>query len=101
MDIGVGIVHVGASGSTLPARAVTVLSGGLVDIKGLAENCIPGPMEIKNGAMLRVDHNLTVPAAGGAGSSDLFGTLQFSSGSTLKLGNGVYWTRPITVGTAL
>jgi hypothetical protein len=92
-------VNVGAIGSKLPAGAVTVLSGGLVDIKGLAANCVPGVMEVKNGATLQVDPNLKVPSA--SDTNDLFGTLNFNSGAGLVLRNGAVWGRTIVVGTAV
>ena len=95
-----GTVNVGASGSKLPAGNVNVLSGGLVDIKGLAANCVPGAMEVKSGAKLQVESGLTVPSAADS-ATDLFGTLNFNSGSALKLKNGAVWGRTIVVGTAV
>ena len=83
----------------LPAGNVNVLSGGLVDIKGLAANCVPGVMEVTSGAMLQVDPNLTVPSASDA--NDLFGTLNFNSGAGLVLRDGAVWGRTIVVGTAV
>jgi len=97
-----GVVHVGAAaGHILPNAAVNVLSGGLVEIQDAGAACAPGTNVVKSGAMLQVDPSLTVPAAGGSSSTDLFGTLQFDSGSTLKLGNNAVWQRAITVGSAL
>jgi hypothetical protein len=101
MDIS-GVVHVGATaGHILPNAAVNVLSGGLVKIEDAGAGCAPGTNIVKNGATLQVDPSLTVPAAGGSSSTDLFGTLQFDSDSTLKLGNNAVWQRAITVGSAL
>lgn len=96
-----GTVNVGAAGHLLPASAVTVLSGGLVDIKGTTMDCMPGTNVVNSGATLQVDDALSVPAAGIAGSGDLFGTLKFGSGSTLRLGAGSSWARNITIGAAI
>ncbi len=99
MDIS-GIVNVGTSGHALPNSAVTVLSSGLLDIQGVVANSMPGTNVVNSGATLQVDASLAIPAAGPA-ATDFFGTLQFNSGSTLKLGNAAVWARAITVGTAL
>ncbi len=80
---------------------MTVLSSGLVDIKGVTADCMPGTNVVNSGATLQVDASLTVPAASSTAGAELFGTLKFDSGSTLKLGNGAVWARAITVGTAL
>jgi hypothetical protein len=92
-------VNVGTSASKLPAGTVTVLSGGLVDIKGSAANCVPGAMEVESGAKLQVESGLTIPNASSA--NDLFGTLKFKSGAGLVLRDGAVWGRTIVVGTAL
>ncbi len=101
MDIS-GVVHVGATAShVLPNAAVNVLSGGLVEIQDAGAACAPGTNVVQSGAVLQVDGGLRVPAAGDSASTDLFGTLQFDSGSTLKLGNLAVWERAITVGSPL
>lgn len=58
---------------------------------------VSGPMVVEPGCMLEVDPNLLVPAEND--NNDVFMTgLTFLSNSTLKLGDGVVWRRPIKVG---
>ncbi len=94
-----GIVNFGASAaSKLPAADVNVLSGGLAKVMAATADCAPDDMIVQSGGVLEVAASVNVPADTGA---DLFGTLKFNTGSTLKLGNATVWARPITVGTAL
>jgi len=97
-----GIVNFGASAaSKLPAADVNVLSGGLAKVMAATADCAPDDMIVQSGGVLEVADSVSVPAAGAAASGDLFGTLKFNTGSTLKLGNAAVWARAITVGTAL
>jgi hypothetical protein len=94
-----GIVNFGASAaSKLPAADVNVLSGGLAKVMAATADCAPDDMIVQSGGVLEVADSVLVPADTGA---DLFGTLKFNTGSTLKLGNAAVWARAITVGTAL
>jgi hypothetical protein len=93
-----------ASGSTvsnakLPTAALDVY--GILKITGVLAGCAPGTAVVRSGATVLVDAALAVPAAGDSSSSDLFGTLEFQTGSILKLGAGASWARNISVGTAL
>ena len=94
-----GKVNFGASSaSKLPAADINVLSGGLAKVMAATANCAPDDMIVQSGGVLEVATSVNVPADTGA---DLFGTLKFNSGATLKLGNLARWERAITVGTAL
>ena len=94
-----GVMHVGASSaSKMPTGVATVPSGGLVKIMGNTASSVPGDTEVQSGAVLEVANSVTVPAHTGA---DIFGTLKFDSGASLKLGASSSWARNITVGTAL
>ena len=93
-----------ASGSTvadakLPTAALDVR--GILQITGVLAGCVPGTAVVKSGGTVLVDPALAVPADGNSSSSDLFGTLEFQTGSILKLGAGASWARNISVGTAL
>jgi hypothetical protein len=65
---------------------------------GNTASSVPGATEIQSGAVLEVAGSVVVPADTGA---DIFGTLKFDSGASLKLGASSSWARNITVGTAL
>ncbi|MEI7494447.1 MAG: hypothetical protein WCJ92_07635 [Alphaproteobacteria bacterium] len=94
-----GVMHVGASSSSkMPTGVATVPSGGLVKIMGATASSVPGDTELQSGAVLEVANSVTVPAHTGA---DVFGTLKFDSGASLKLGASSTWARNISVGTAL
>jgi hypothetical protein len=93
-----------ASGSTvadakLPTAALDVC--GILKITGVLAGCAPGTAVVRSGATVLVDPSVAIPAAGDSSSSDLFGTLEFQTGSILKLGAGASWARNISVGTAL
>ena len=93
-----GVMHVGASSSSkMPTGVATVPSGGLVKIMGNTASSVPGATQLQSGAVLEVADSIAVPAHTGA---DIFGTLKFDSGASLKLGVGSNWARNITVGTA-
>jgi sugar lactone lactonase YvrE len=94
-----GVMHVGASSSSkMPTGVATVPSGGLVKIMGNTASSVPGATQLQSGAVLEVADSIAVPAHTGA---DIFGTLKFDSGASLKLGVGSTWARNISVGTAL
>jgi hypothetical protein len=94
-----GVMHVGASSSSkMPTGVATVPSGGLVKIMGATASSVPGDTEVQSGAVLEVAGSVAVPADTDA---DIFGTLKFDSGASLKLGSSSSWARNITVGTAL
>ena len=94
-----GVMHVGASSySKMPTGIATVPSGGLVKIMGNTASSVPGDTEIQSGAVLEVADSVVVPAHTDA---DIFGTLKFDSGASLKLGASSSWARNITVGEAL
>ena len=94
-----GVMYVGASSaSKMPTGVATVPNGGLVKIMGATASSVPGDTELQSGAVLEVADSIAVPAHTGA---DIFGTLKFDSGATLKLGVGSTWARNISVGTAL
>ena len=94
-----GKVNFGASAaSKLPAADVNVLSGGLAKVMAATADCAPDDMIVQSGGVLEVADSVSVPASG---AGDLFGTLKFNTGSTLKLGNSTVWARAITVGVAL
>ena len=94
-----GVMYVGASSSSkMPTGVATVPNGGLVKIMGATASSVPGDTELQSGAVLEVADSIAVPAHTGA---DIFGTLKFDSGATLKLGVGSTWARNISVGTAL
>ena len=65
---------------------------------GNTASSVPGDTQLQSGAVLEVAGSVTVPAHTGA---DIFGTLKFDTGSSLKLGVGSTWARNISVGTAL
>jgi hypothetical protein len=94
-----GKVNFGASSaSKLPAADINVLSGGLAKVMAATADCAPDDMIVQSGGVLEVADSVSVPASG---AGDLFGTLKFNTGSTLKLGNSTVWARAITVGVAL
>jgi len=99
INVGSGINLQVASGGKLPNASVDVT--GQLEIQTATANQCPGNVVIKNAGVLNVAPSIAVPADGAATSSDLFGTLNFNSGSTLRLGNGASWARNITVATAL
>ncbi len=99
MNVGSGVNLQVASGGKLPNAQVDVT--GQLEIQTATANQCPGNVVIKNAGVLNVAPSIAVPADGAATSSDLFGTLNFNSGSTLRLGNGASWARNITVATAL
>ena len=98
INVGSGINLQVASGGKLPNALVDV--SGQLEIQTATANQCPGTVEIRSAAVLNVLAGIAVPADSPA-TSDLFGSLKFNSGSTLKLGNGTSWARNITVGTAL
>ena len=98
INVGSGINLQVASGGKLPSALVDV--SGQLEIQTATANQCPGTVEIRSAAVLNVLASIAVPADNPA-TSDLFGSLKFNSGSTLKLGNGTSWARNITVGTAL
>ena len=98
INVGSGINLQVASGGKLPSALVDV--SGQLEIQTATANQCPGTVEIRSAAVLNVLAGIAVPADSPA-TSDLFGSLKFNSGSTLKLGNGTSWARNITVGTAL
>jgi hypothetical protein len=87
------------SNAKLPNAALDVY--GILKITGVLAGCAPGTAVVRSGATVLVDPALAVPAAGNSSSSDLFGSLEFQTGSILKLGAGASWARNISVGTAL
>ncbi len=97
INVGSGINLQVASGGKLPNALVDV--SGQLEIQTATANQCPGTVEIRSAAVLNVLASIAVPAD--SSTSDLFGSLKFNSGSTLKLGNGASWARNITVGTAL
>jgi hypothetical protein len=99
INVGSGINLQVASGGKLPNASVDVT--GQLEIQTATANQCPGNVVIKNAGVLNVAPSIAVPADGAATSSDLFGTLNFNSGSTLRLGNGASWALNITVATAL
>jgi len=94
-----GVMYVGASSSSkMPTGVATVPNGGLLKLMGATASSVPGDTEVQSGAVLEVANSVTVPAHTGA---DVFGTLKFDSGASLKLGASSTWARNISVGTAL
>ena len=94
-----GVMYVGASStSKMPTGVATVPNGGLLKLMGNTASSVPGDTQLQSGAVLEVADSVTVPAHTGA---DIFGTLKFDSGASLKLGVGSTWARNISVGTAL
>ena len=96
-------VQVGGAGASKLTSGLHTINGILELLSGASTGCVPGQTAIQSGGILKVNAGITVPASDW--STDLFGvgtadTLQFNSGSTLKLGNGASWARNITVGTA-
>ena len=88
------------SNAKLPNAALDVR--GILRITGVLAGCVPGTAVVKSGATVLVDAAVAVPAASStAGGADLFGTLEFQTGSILKLGAGASWARNIAVGSAL
>jgi len=116
IDVGFGTLQVKSLGK-LPSASVLICSydsnsDGVVDAGSIFQlsasgvsgvptaGAVPGPMVIQQYAQLSVDAGLAVPADSDAG--DVFtGTLQFNSGSVLKLGDGSSWARDMTIGEAL
>ncbi|MEI7494462.1 MAG: hypothetical protein WCJ92_07715 [Alphaproteobacteria bacterium] len=94
INVGSGVNLQVASGGRLPNAQVDV--SGQLEIQTATANQCPGSVIIENAAVLYVDSAVAVPADSPA-ASDLFGSLKFNSGSTLKLGNGASWARNITV----
>ena len=94
-----GVMYVGASStSKMPTGVATVPNGGLLKLMGNTASSVPGDTQLQSGAVLEVADSVTVPAHTGA---DIFGTLKFDSGASLKLGVGSTWARNISVSTAL
>lgn len=112
----------GIAGST-PAGRLKVsgsgkMSGGDLTVNGILQitsstsaKAYPGQTTIGSGGVVAVDAGVTVPAANAAGSAtitDIFSNasaggsntagLKFTNNSTLRLGNGARYQRPIIVG---
>lgn len=91
------------NGSTLTTGNAKVKDGGLLVVVQATAGAAPGITEVETGGMLEVAAGVHVPTND---ASDVFsasgsGSLQFDNNSTLWLGNGSIWSRPITVGVAV
>ncbi len=108
-----GHVLAGTPATSMPATVTSVLNGGYLEILAATAGSIPGTTVVQSGGIVLVGPSVVIPAHNAATSvanTDIFnywngstsaGTLQFSSGSILNLGNGANWGRAITVGSAL
>ncbi|MCE2716638.1 MAG: hypothetical protein LW696_05130 [Alphaproteobacteria bacterium] len=114
----------GSAGSTPAGRlkvggATSKMSGGDLTVNGVLQitsstsaKAFPGATTIGSGGILAVDAGVTVPSTNAAGSAtitDIFSNasaggsntagLKFTNNSTLRLGNGARYRRPIIVGS--
>lgn len=106
-DVLAGVLQVSGNGKLPTANMIINAAGGGSTFKLSANlsseataGAVPGYMEIQSGCILEVDAGLVVPANSSA--TDIFiGGLKMKENTTLKLGDGVRWSRPITVGNTI
>lgn len=102
VNVGLGtdspVYQVGGASTATPAGTTTVLGGAVLELVDVAASSVTGVTEVQDGGTVLVDASLNVPATG---TSDIFAnTLKFNANSTLILGNGARWSRPIEVDVA-
>jgi len=92
-----GILEVSGSTGKLPTAAISVASGGILQLGTsggtVASGAVPGPVDIASGGIVVIADGVTVP-------SNVFSNAAipvFRGGSTLQLRAGATFSQPITV----